>query len=645
LQAGATVLAVELDRDLAAALTETLGSHPGLTVRVADALRVDFAAHYGDHPERGRIRVVANIPYYITTPLILRLLRCREVFEALYLTVQREVAERISASPGGKAYGALTLACQYRAEARPVLAIPRGAFYPTPEVDSTLLRFDLLDAPRVAVASEARLFAVIRAAFGQRRKTLRNTLLHGGWPAAVLDAALEACGIAGGRRGETLALEEFARLSQALPARNTPDSDRDIREGYPTARADGETDSESDFAVARQGDGIAMTERLFHTAKDEEIKAGQVTDVYFLRTLEILKRQGVTKRAVAEVILKSFPPGWSWGVLAGIEEAAALLTGLPVTVHAFPEGTLFGAMQPVLMIEGRYIDFAHYETALLGLLCQASGVATKAARCKKAAAGHPVVSFGARRMHPALAPMIERNAYLGGCDGVAVVKSAELIKVEPSGTMPHSLILMLGDTVVAAKAFHEIIDRAVRRVVLIDTFGDEKMEAVRVAEALGPDLYAVRLDTPASRRGDLVGILREVRWELDLRGFHHVRLFVSGGLDEDEILRLNSVADAYGVGTCISNAPVLNFSMDIVEVDGIPVAKRGKLSGRKAVYRCARCTRIQVVPAAGPRPDCCGGELTALLQPLVQDGRLVRRLPDVQAIRQQVLTALDTVSL
>lgn len=225
LQAGATVLAVELDRDLAAALTETLGSHPGLTVRVADALRVDFAAHYGDHPERGRIRVVANIPYYITTPLILRLLRCREVFEALYLTVQREVAERISASPGGKAYGALTLACQYRAEARPVLAIPRGAFYPRPEVDSTLLRFDLRDTPRVAVASEARLFAVIRAAFSQRRKTLRNTLLHGGWPAAVLDAALEACGIAGGRRGETLALEEFARLSQALPARNTPDSE------------------------------------------------------------------------------------------------------------------------------------------------------------------------------------------------------------------------------------------------------------------------------------------------------------------------------------------------------------------------------------------------------------------------------------
>jgi nicotinate phosphoribosyltransferase len=388
-----------------------------------------------------------------------------------------------------------------------------------------------------------------------------------------------------------------------------------------------------------------MGESRFHTAKDEEIKAGQVTDVYFVRTLEILRRRGLTQRAAAEVILKSFPPGWSWGVLAGIEEAATLLTGLPVTVRAFPEGTIFGTGQPVLSIEGRYVDYAHYETALLGLLCQASGVATKSARCKKAAAGRPVVSFGARRMHPALAPMIERNAFLGGCDGVAVVKSAELIKLEPSGTMPHSLILMLGDTVEAARAFHEIVDRAVRRVVLIDTFSDEKVEAVRVAEALGPDLYAVRLDTPASRRGDLVGILREVRWELDLRGFRHVQLFVSGGLDEEEILRLNPVADAYGVGTSISNAPVLNFALDIVEIDGRPVAKRGKMSGRKAVFRCATCGRNQVVPASVTPSPCCGGSPAALLQPLLEEGRLTRTLPDVHAIRQQVLADLEWVTL
>ena len=388
-----------------------------------------------------------------------------------------------------------------------------------------------------------------------------------------------------------------------------------------------------------------MSDRLFHTAKDEEIKAGQVTDVYFLRTREILKHRGIGKHAVAEVVLKSFPAGYAWGVLAGIEEAARLLKDLPVTVHALPEGTIFRTMQPVLSIEGRYVDYAHYETALLGFLCQASGVATKAARCKKAAAGRQVVSFGARRMHPAIAPMIERNAYLGGCDGVAVVKSAELIKIDPRGTMPHSLILMMGDTVEAARAFHEIIEPAVRRVVLVDTFSDEKMEAVRVAEALGPDLFAVRLDTPASRRGDLVGILREVRWELDLRGFGHVKLFVSGGLEEEEILRLNAVADSYGVGTSISNAPVMNFAMDIVETDGVPLAKRGKMSGRKAVYRCEACGGVQMVSASGAAPACCGGGMESLLQPLIKDGRLVQRLPDVHTIRQRVLAALEQVAL
>lgn len=216
LDRGANVLALELDRDLAAALREALGAHPGLTVWVGDALDFDFAAQFERHPHRAAIRVVANIPYYITTPLIFRLLRCRGLFGNIYLTVQQEVADRLSAEPGSKAYGALTLACQYWAAARPILAIPRTAFYPIPQVDSTLVWFHLLDAPRVRVASVAHLFAVIRGAFGQRRKTLRNALRQGGWPTEMVDAALGASGISPGRRGETLALEEFARLSGAL---------------------------------------------------------------------------------------------------------------------------------------------------------------------------------------------------------------------------------------------------------------------------------------------------------------------------------------------------------------------------------------------------------------------------------------------
>jgi nicotinate phosphoribosyltransferase len=386
--------------------------------------------------------------------------------------------------------------------------------------------------------------------------------------------------------------------------------------------------------------------RPFHTASDADIKRGEVSDVYFARTVEILKHRRDTKRVKAEVYVKSLPDGWPWGILAGIEEAAGLLDGLPVDVRSMDEGSVFEPYQPVLEIAGTYVDWAQYETALLGLLCQASGIATKAARCKKAAGERQVISFGARRMHPALAPMIERNAFIGGCDGVAVTKSAELIEADPTGTIPHSLVLMIGDTVEALRAFHEVIDPKVRRVALIDTLQDEKFEAIRVAEALGHDLFAVRLDTPSSRRGDFHRIIEEVRWELDLRGFNHVKIIASGGIDEYEIPSLNPVVDGYGVGTSIANAPVLNFALDITEIDSRPMAKRGKWSGAKDVFRCRGCRAAVVVPA-GQTPAPCpgGGEWEPLLKPLVKRGRIVRDLPPPRTLREFVLEQLGRLSI
>jgi len=124
-----------------------------------------------------------------------------------------------------------------------------------------------------------------------------------------------------------------------------------------------------------------------------------------------------------------------------------------------------------------------------------------------------------------------------------------------------------------------------------------------------------------------------------------VKLFVSGGLDEEEILRLNPVADAYGVGTAISNAPVLNFAMDIVEVDGRPVAKRGKMSGRKEVFRCAGCGQNTVVSARATRPVCCGAETAPFLLSLIESGQVVRPAPDVHTLRRQVLADVAQVAL
>jgi len=385
---------------------------------------------------------------------------------------------------------------------------------------------------------------------------------------------------------------------------------------------------------------------MVQTAAWKDILEGKITDVYFSRALEIIRAKGIDKPVRAEFIAKSLPNNWPWAVLAGMEECIELLRELGVNVRGMPEGTFFRPYEPVLEIEGNYSQFCIFETALLGFLCQASGIATKAARCKKLALPRAVISFGARRMHPSLAPMIERNAFIGGCDGVAVVASAELIAQDPMGTMPHALILLFGDTLEAVKAFDEIMPQGIRRVALIDTFNDEKLEVLRLLEGMGQRLDAVRLDTPRSRRGDFYRILEEIRWEMDIRGYKDIKIYVSGGIDEEDIKRLNPLVDAYGIGTAISNAPVIDFAMDIVEIEGRPFAKRGKWSGAKRVLRCESCFQDLILPEKAKATRCsCGGPLKDLLIPLIQRGDLQTRLPKPTEIRERVLAQLEKVEL
>ena len=192
----------------------------------------------------------------------------------------------------------------------------------------------------------------------------------------------------------------------------------------------------------------------------------------------------------------------------------------------------------MMVVEGAYYDFCEFETPLLGFLCHESGVASRAAAVRLAAGDKPVVAFGARRAHPALAPALDRAAFIGGLDGVSTILGGEVIGEEPMGTMPHSLIIVFGDQVKAWKAYDETLGEEVPRVALVDTYWDEKVEAIRAAEALEGRLSSVRLDTPGSRRGDFPAIIREVRWELDLRGFEDVGIFVSGGLDAGAVARL-----------------------------------------------------------------------------------------------------------
>jgi nicotinate phosphoribosyltransferase len=297
----------------------------------------------------------------------------------------------------------------------------------------------------------------------------------------------------------------------------------------------------------------------------------------------------------------------------------------------------------VLTIVGNYLDFGIYETAMLGFLCHSSGVTTKALKCKMAANGKTVLSFGARRAHPAISGMIDKYAYIGGCDGFSVLFAEELIGKKASGTIPHALILQIGDTTETMKLFNMYIDKKVPRIALIDTFNDEKFETLNVANALKQDLSGVRLDTPGSRRGDLKKIAQEIRWELDIRGFEHVKLFASGGLDEKKLSELSDIIDGFGVGTTISNAKVMDFSMDIVEIDGKPFSKKGKMSGFKYAYSCSKCLRQSFSIHENDSIICpnCNLKMTLITKKFMENGKIISNLPSVEEIKNKIINKFD----
>lgn len=387
----------------------------------------------------------------------------------------------------------------------------------------------------------------------------------------------------------------------------------------------------------------------FNIATEDDIKSGLTSDIYYLNTKNVLDAKGIDNKVTAEVTVGRLPEKWGWGVFCGLEEVLRLYEGLPVDIFALREGTIFPAKDrrgfrlPLLFVVGKYCDFVSVETATVGFLCQASGVATSAARVKLAARGKTVFAFGIRRMHPAIAPMLDRSAYIGGFDGVSGVAGAKLLGIEPTGTMPHPMILMFGDQKAAWKAFNDIVSKKVPRIALVDTICDEKFESLMAADALGKALYGVRLDTPGSRRGDFLEIVREVRWELDARGHRGVKIFVSGGLDEVSVSRLaEGPVDGFGVGTSVSNAPTVDYSMDLVEVGGKPVSKRGKYAGRKQVWRCKKCSSWEVDLMADGQRKCgsCGGSMEPMLKKVVSGGKIMLPLPTASEIRDHVLSQL-----
>jgi len=311
----------------------------------------------------------------------------------------------------------------------------------------------------------------------------------------------------------------------------------------------------------------------------DPILSGQTSDVYFVRTRHIMEMENLNPVVSMEV----FPS--ADGLICGIQEVMGLLRRvLPqdAQVWALEEGALMQSREVVLRITAPYRSFVLYETAYLGMLAHESGWATAARACVQAAGGIPVISFGARHVHPGVAAHMEYAAIVGGCAGCATSAGAELAGVAPSGTIPHALCLVMGDTVKATLAFDRYFPADVRRIALVDTFKDEAEESLRVAQALGDRLWGVRLDTPRERGRVTPDLVREVRVRLDQAGFGHVKIVVSGGIDPARIhlfRERKAPVDAFGVGSAISGAPPIDFTADIKEIEGRPVAKRGRIPG------------------------------------------------------------------
>ena len=387
--------------------------------------------------------------------------------------------------------------------------------------------------------------------------------------------------------------------------------------------------------------------KLFGAA-EEDIRNGNTADVYFQRTMRILEAKGLDKTKVcAEFTASSLPSGWPWAVFCGLEEVLRLMEGKEVDIYSIPEGTVFRARNsnsvriPVMNIHGNYGEFGEMETATLGMICHPSGVATAAARTKTAASGKTVIAFGNRRMHPAVSGVLDRSAYIGGCDAVSSKIGGEMIGKEPIGTVPHSLMLLMGSNAEAFRAFDEVIEDSVPRIMLIDTFSDERAAALEACTVV-KDLKGVRLDTPGSRRGNFRELIQEIRWELDMNGFKNVDIIVSGGLNESSIKDIaDTSVSGFGVGTSISNAPTLDISMDIVEKNGAQISKRGKFGGRKYTYQCKDCLAMDISLSSEDDIKCeCGSHMMLIEELVMKNGKRTFSEKDPSKVREHVLKQL-----
>lgn len=316
---------------------------------------------------------------------------------------------------------------------------------------------------------------------------------------------------------------------------------------------------------------------------------GDTADIFLHRALAVLRSENVNPEVAMEFTAEGN------GVLCGVTEARQFLSRvLPETgreVYALEEGAHIARGDTALRIRGPYASFGLYETAVNGILSSCSGWATAARECVDAAAGTPVISFGARHVHPNVAGYMDYAAVVGKCAAGSTPLGGRLSGHNASGSMSHSMVLLSGDTLRAMMAFDHHMPPEVPRVALVDTFRDEAEEAVEVAKAFKDRLRGVRVETPEERGGVTPGLVWEMRARLDQAGFPHVDIYVGGEITPDRIrqfVEARAPVAAFAVGRHIAAASPLGFTAEIKEVGGKAIARRGRIPGTSHDPRLVR---------------------------------------------------------
>ena len=338
-----------------------------------------------------------------------------------------------------------------------------------------------------------------------------------------------------------------------------------------------------------------MTKRLPVESFDfpvDKIKAGYYTDAYFLRSEEILNGDNHHPR----VLMQIFPRANV--VLCGVDETIAMLKKCSfnpdnLVIHALHDGDEVEEWETIMTIEGDYADFAHLETLYLGALARQSRIATNVRKVIKAANGKPVLFFPARYDIYQTQESDGYAAKIGGLTGFSTDANAKACNGKGLGTIPHALIAAYnGDTVAATVAFDKYVDPSIARIALVDFDNDCVNTSLAVARKLGKKLVGVRLDTSGSMVDKSLwtqigtfkptGVCKElvcnVRKALDAEGFNHVKIIVSGGFDAARVAAFEEMGvpvDTYAVGSSFFDGNI-NFTADIVKVDGKDCAKAGR---------------------------------------------------------------------